>query len=132
MNKTHFIAGWMHCCNGGNLTDTSDASFVNGYNVAWVRLPFLPSRRAELIQAAEYYVAEEEQRVLFCAQSKARMAKGLCITTRDGKGFSCNNRLSAERLADGCGCCAACEQREIDMEGYCDGESARRMEGRMD
>lgn len=60
-------------------------------------------------------------------RSDARLAAGLCVTTF-AEVFTCPNTVSHERRATGTGICQACEDHQEAVEGYCDGESARRME----
>lgn len=134
MNKTQFIAGWM-CFWADKNPETvgnGDADFMKGYDAAWMRCCVTErgwARREDALKAVEAYLAEEDARLAHVAASDARMAEGLCVVTYDGKTFACNNKVSAEYLAMGCGVCAACEQRETEREANCDGEAQRRMEG---
>lgn len=61
-------------------------------------------------------------------RSNARLAAGLCVTTF-AEVFTCPNTVSPERRVTGTGICQACEDHQEAVEGYCDGEAARRMEG---
>jgi hypothetical protein len=135
MNKTQFTAGWM-CFWADTNPETrgnGNADFMKGYDAAWMRCVMHGygwPRREDALKAAEAYLAEEEAHAASVARIDARMAEGLCCVSYDGRQFTCNNRVSAENLDHGCAVCDACAQKDLEREGYYDGEAQRRMEGR--